>query len=79
MNRSDKKIYKSDDKIISGVVGGLAEYFGVNKTLFRLAVVFAVVATGIIPGVVTYIVAAIIMPHRPKKKKTREEASGSIS
>ncbi len=50
--------------MISGVLGGFAEYFDVEPSIFRLAVVFLVVATGIVPGVITYIVAVLIMPKR---------------
>lgn len=64
-----ERIHKSQEKVISGVIGGFAEYFEVNATILRLAYVFATVATGIMPGVVTYIVAAIIMPSAPKVKE----------
>ncbi|MEE1229364.1 MAG: PspC domain-containing protein [Lachnospiraceae bacterium] len=58
----EKKLYKSDtDRKISGVCGGLAEYFGIDSTLVRLLfVIFALVG----PGVILYIAAALIMPDR---------------
>ncbi|AMV66803.1 Hypothetical protein ADU72_0858 [Pediococcus damnosus] len=30
----NKKLTKSSDKVISGVIGGFAEYLGVDKALF---------------------------------------------
>lgn len=38
-----KKLYRSDEnKMLAGVCGGIAEYFGVDPTLIRLAwVVFS--------------------------------------
>ncbi|MCI8404279.1 MAG: PspC domain-containing protein [Clostridia bacterium] len=58
-----KKLFKSStDKMISGVCGGLAEYFGIDSTLVRLAaVLLACVSLG--TCVVGYVIAAIIMPH----------------
>ncbi|BBF41885.1 PspC domain protein [Lachnospiraceae bacterium KM106-2] len=58
-----KKLYKSrEDRKISGVCGGIAEYFNVDPTIIRLvAVLFAFCAFS---GVIFYIIAAIIMPER---------------
>jgi phage shock protein C len=62
-----KKLYLSDtDKKISGVLGGIAEYYDSDATMFRVLFVFIVIMTGIIPGILFYIAAALIMP----KKKT---------
>lgn len=53
-----KRLYKSNkDKMLDGVCGGLAEYFGVDPTLIRLAWVLLCAMGG--SGVVAYIVAAI--------------------
>lgn len=48
-----------------GVCGGLAEYLEVDSTLLRLIWALVVVFTGFAPGVVVYIIAAIIMPEKP--------------
>lgn len=65
MSTSRKRIYRSDDRVVAGVLGGFAEYFGVEPTVFRLAIVFLIVATGIVPGIATYVVAVLIMPKGP--------------
>jgi phage shock protein C len=61
-----KKLYlsKTDRKIL-GVCGGLAEMLKVDSTLVRLALVFLCLLTGILPLVVTYIIAGIITPEKP--------------
>jgi phage shock protein C len=60
-----KKIYKSrENKIFSGVLGGLGEYFDIDPTVLRLLWLLVVVFTGIIPGLVVYIIAAFIMPEK---------------
>ena len=50
----------TSDKMIGGVCGGIAAYFGIDPTLVRiLAVVLALVAGG---GILAYLLAWIIMP-----------------
>lgn len=60
-----KKLYRSKtDKMISGVCGGLAQYFGVDATLVRL--VFALlVFFGVGSGILLYIIMAIVVPLEP--------------
>jgi phage shock protein C len=68
-NHDDKHAKKlflsSNDKKISGVCGGIAEFFDVDATLVRLAWVVLTVMTGVVPGVLAYIVAAVVMPKSP--------------
>ncbi len=57
-----KKLTKSTvDRKIFGVCGGLAEYFGVDSTWVRLAVVLFTLAGG--SGVIAYLIAALIIPE----------------
>ena len=59
-----KKLYKSDtDKKLEGVCGGIAEYFGVDSTLIRLAWVVFTMCGG--SGLLGYIIAAVVMPKKP--------------
>ncbi|ARM74137.1 PspC domain-containing protein [Listeria monocytogenes] len=56
-----KKLYKSSSqKMIAGVCGGLAEYFGIEVTIVRLVWVAATLFFG--SGILLYILAAIIIP-----------------
>lgn len=61
----EKKLYKSDDKKISGVCAGIAEYFEIDPTIVR--VVFALVSIFFagIGGVIVYAVLAFVMPQKP--------------
>lgn len=63
-NRGEKKLMRSGNKMLLGVCGGVAEFFGVDATLIRLLVVFFALA-GIGAGIVAYLIAAIIMPKSP--------------
>ncbi len=64
---AEKKLYKSANKMICGVCGGIAECFNADPTLIRLIVVFLVFA-GVGSGLIAYIIAAIIMPDTPVNK-----------
>ena len=58
-----KRMYKSNDRKVCGVCGGLAEYFGIDPTIVRL--VYAILAITYGSGLLLYIIAAIIMEDRP--------------
>lgn len=51
------------DSKIAGVCGGVAEYFQTDSTIVRLVWVFVTFFTGLIPGIVVYAVAWMIMPE----------------
>ena len=59
-----RRLARSDtDKQIAGVCGGLADFFGLDSTIVRLAaVVIAIYPGAIIGGVVAYLIAWFIMP-----------------
>ena len=59
-----KRLYRSvKNKVICGVCGGIAEYFGVDPTIVRLA--FVLLCFGWGSGLLAYIVAAPILPSPP--------------
>ncbi len=61
-----KRLYLSkDDSKIFGVCGGIGETYDIDPTLVRLAVLFLCVATAILPVLLTYLVAWIIVPEKP--------------
>ena len=64
-----KRLYKvENDKKIDGVCGGIAEYFGVDPTLVRLAwVIVTLCSAG--AGIVGYIAASVVMPTKSEIQK----------
>ena len=61
-----KRLYLSrGDKKIGGVCGGLAEYFEIDPTVVRLAVVIISIFTAIIPVALAYVIAWMIVPEKP--------------
>ena len=60
----NKRLYKSKtNKQLAGVCGGIAEYFGIDPTLVRLAWVLFTCLGG--SGLLAYIICAIVIPERP--------------
>ncbi|MBQ6371706.1 MAG: PspC domain-containing protein [Oscillospiraceae bacterium] len=59
----EKKIYKSRDRVICGVCGGLAEYLGIDPLWTRLAAAFLALTGG--SGVILYFIAALLMEDAP--------------
>lgn len=61
----NRKLYRSNaNKMLGGVCGGIAEYFGIDPTLVRLAWVLFCALGG--SGILAYIIAAIIIPRSPQ-------------
>ena len=50
-----------DNRIVAGVCGGLAEFFGVSSFWFRLAFLIALIPGGV-PGILVYLIMMMIMP-----------------
>ena len=54
---------KTDSKIL-GVCGGIGETYDLDPTLIRLGFILLCFVTAILPMVLTYIIAWIIMPEK---------------
>ncbi len=57
-----KKLTRSKNRMIAGVCGGLAEYFGIDATLTRIAYVLISILSAAFPGLLAYIILMIIIP-----------------
>ena len=53
-----------DARVVAGVLGGLAEYFGIDPAILRVAVVLVALVLGIVGQLlIAYIVAAVVVPN----------------
>lgn len=60
-----KKLYRSEtNKVIFGICGGFGEYFNIDPVLIRLVWLFLLIASGVIPGVLVYLLAWFVVPKR---------------
>lgn len=63
MATTKKHLTKSKNKVFLGVFGGIANYFGLDKTLVRVIGILIFVFTGFFPLGVFYLLAALVMPE----------------
>ncbi|HRQ22656.1 MAG TPA: PspC domain-containing protein [Anaerolineales bacterium] len=49
------------NRIVAGVCGGLAEFFGISSFWFRLAFLITLIPGGV-PGFLLYLIALIMIP-----------------
>lgn len=58
------KLHRSrQNRMIAGVMGGVAEYLGWNPTLTRLLFVIISTASAAVPGILIYVVMWVVMPN----------------
>jgi len=50
--------------MIAGVIGGLADYFGLDPTLLRVVYVLGSILSAAFPGILVYVLLWIVMPLR---------------
>ncbi len=51
------------DRMIAGVIGGIAQRYGWNATLLRAIYVIASIASVAFPGILVYLIAWLLMPE----------------
>ena len=59
-----RRLHRSrTNRVLAGVCGGIAEHLGSDPTAIRLAALIIGVFTGVVPMIVVYIIAAIVIPE----------------
>jgi phage shock protein C len=58
-----KRLYRSKDKMLAGVLAGIADYFDIDPTIVRIAYVVLSIASIGFPGLFAYIIMWIIIPE----------------
>lgn len=52
-----------DHRLIAGVCGGIADYFGWSPTLIRVLYVLVSAVSVAFPGILVYVILWIVMPR----------------
>jgi len=64
---SDRRFRRSNkNKMFFGVCGGIAEYFNRDVALIRLLWIAASLCTAVMPGIVCYLIFAVLMENPTK-------------
>ena len=58
-----KKLTRSANKMVAGVCGGFAEYFGLDATLVRVIYVALTIFSAAFPGIILYLIMMLLMPQ----------------
>jgi phage shock protein C len=62
-----KKLYRSrENKTFAGIVGGVGEYFEIDPTLLRLIWLVIAIMTGVLPAIIVYLIAILVVPKKPE-------------
>ncbi|MDR1601545.1 MAG: PspC domain-containing protein [Tannerella sp.] len=63
---TSKRLYRSDEeKMIAGVCGGIAEYFGLDPVLVRVGYILLSLFT-VFSGFLAYLILWIVIPQKKK-------------
>jgi len=58
-----KRLYRSQtDRKIFGICGGIGATYNLDPNLVRIVVVFLALSTGLVPMIITYLVARFLVP-----------------
>lgn len=64
MTEDDGRLRRSrSNRMIAGVIGGLARYFGIDPTMARVIYVILSVVSVAFPGLLVYILLWLIIPE----------------
>jgi phage shock protein C len=57
-----QRLTRTNDKVIAGVCGGIANFFGWDIALVRILYLLISIFSAAFPGIIVYIILWIIMP-----------------
>lgn len=63
MNQTPTLSRSRNDRVLAGVIGGIAHRFGWNSTLLRVIYVVVSVASAAFPGILAYLILWLLMPE----------------
>ncbi|GAA4864561.1 PspC domain-containing protein [Luteimonas vadosa] len=63
MNENRPFTRSVDDRVLAGVMGGIARRFGWSSTLLRVIYVIGSIVSVAFPGILVYLVLWLVMPE----------------
>jgi len=63
MNQSRPLARSLDDRMLAGVLGGVARRLGWNSTILRVVFVIGSLASAAFPGILVYVILWLLMPN----------------
>jgi phage shock protein C len=59
----EKKLFRSSNKMLAGVCGGIAEYMGIDPTVVRVIYAVLTIFSAAFPGLLLYIILMLLIPQ----------------
>ncbi len=59
-----RRLTRSRDRVLGGVCAGVAEYFGWDPAIVRIAYVILSFLSAAFPGLLVYIIMWVVMPEK---------------
>jgi len=74
MASETKKLYRSrSERMIAGICGGMGKYLNLDATVIRLLFVLLTIFTGVVPGLILYLILMFIIPEESLSSPAPEE------
>ncbi len=61
------RLYRSRNRVLGGVLAGLADHINLDVTLVRVIYVFISLLSAAFPGTLVYIILWIVIPEEPNE------------
>lgn len=58
-----KKLYRSSNRILAGVCGGIAEYINIDPTVVRVLYIVLSFFSAAFPGLLLYLILLLFIPN----------------
>lgn len=66
VSHQGKRLYRSrTERMVGGVLGGLANYLGIDPTLLRIVYVIIAFTGNAGPALLAYVIALVVIPEEP--------------
>lgn len=60
-----KKLYRSPNRVLGGVLAGFADYINADVSLIRIIYVLVSILSAAFPGILVYIICWAVIPEKP--------------
>jgi phage shock protein C len=60
---TQKRLTRSKDKMVAGVLAGIGNYFDVDPTIVRIVYVILSIASIGFPGLIAYLIMWVVIPE----------------
>jgi phage shock protein C len=65
MKSRKKRLYRSKDRLLGGVLAGFADYINADPKIIRIAFVLLSVLSAAFPGLLVYLIFWAVTPEKP--------------